>query len=77
TTAREYIVQIEDILTFLRTSLNPDLEVSSYADATYIFYYNMAVSWFIDPSKVNEGYDSMLEFWESWAKTWIQVRYQS
>ncbi len=74
--AHDYIIQMEDILTFLRSSLNPNLEVSSYAEATYIFYYNMAVSWYLDLDKVAEGYDSMLEFWESWAKTWIQVRYQ-
>ncbi|PWI57281.1 flagellar protein FliS [Sulfoacidibacillus thermotolerans] len=72
--ARDAITQIEDIITFLRSSLNPDLEVSSYVEATYIFYYDMAVSWYIDPNKVSEGYDSMLEFWESWARTWSQVR---
>ena len=75
-TARDCITQIEDIIAFLRSSLNPDLEVSSYVEATYIFYYKMCVSWFVDFNTMPEGYESMLEFWKSWAKTWMHVRYK-
>lgn len=74
--ARDCITQIQDIITFLRSSLNPDLEVSSYVEATYVFYYKMTVSWFIDLKSVPEGYESMFDFWKSWAKTWMEVRYK-
>lgn len=71
--ARKHIVYIEDILTFLRTTLNHRIDVSKKADSTYIFYYQMAVNWYINPQLCIEQHEHMYEFWETWAKTWEKV----
>lgn len=74
TEARTNIEEIQNIITFLRSSLNPDLEVSSITDQTYAFFYKTTVRWFIQPNSIDEDYEAMLNFWESWAQTWIKVK---
>lgn len=71
--ARQCILQIEDIITFLRSSLEPDLEASTKADASYAFYYDIMVRWFLNPSAYKEEFDSVLQFWDSWTQTWENV----
>ncbi|MDQ0190670.1 flagellar protein FliS [Alicyclobacillus cycloheptanicus] len=71
--ARKHIQYTEDIIAFLRSSLDMSLEVSQKTDATYSYYYNILVQWFLDPSVVPDEYSAMLEFWDSWATTWAQA----
>ena len=74
--ARQKIQYIQDIITFLRSSLDFQFEVSKKTESTYIFYYNLYVDWFLHPDKViedQEAYESAVEYWESWAKTWMQA----
>lgn len=74
--ARQKITYIQDIITYLRASLDFKLEAARQAESTYIFYYNLYVSWFMEPNRAlenQEEYDAMLEFWESWARTWLNV----
>lgn len=71
--ARNSIIELEDIITFLRSSLDPSLEVSVQVDETFIFYYKVIANWFLDPVKIPDEFDSLVEFWESWAQTWAKV----
>lgn len=68
--ARDKIRQMEDILTFLRGSLDRSLEISKVTDQTYSFFYNMLVRWYLQPVNIPEEHKTLLEFWESWAQTW-------
>ncbi len=72
--ARNNIEELQNIITFLRSSLNPQLEVSAVTDQTYAFYYKITVRWFIQPNSVDDEFDAMLTFWESWSETWLKVR---
>ena len=71
---RENIDELQEILTFLRSSLNPTLEISVQTDETYLFYYKMLIRWFLSPTEVPEEFDAFIEFWESWAKTWAKAQ---
>lgn len=71
---RKYIQELQDILTFLRSSLDMRLEVSKTTDSTYAFFYKVSVKWFLQPNSVEEDHDYMLSFWESWSDTWRRVR---
>lgn len=74
--AREKITQVEDILTFLRSSLDLSLEVSRTTDGVYAFYYQTCVQWFLKPNAIledEETFTSMISFWDSWAATWLKV----
>lgn len=72
--ARARIQELEEFLTFLRSSLDPRLEISVQTDETYLFYYKMLVRWFLAPKEIPEEYDTFIEFWESWAKTWAKAQ---
>ncbi len=71
--ARTNIIELEDMITFLRSSLNPTFDVSSRVDETYFFYYKVVANWYIDPTKIPTEYDALVEFWESWSQTWAKV----
>ena len=71
---RANIEEIQNIITFLRSSLDPNLEVSAITDQTYAFFYKVTVQWFIQPNSIEENYEAMLNFWESWADTWMKVK---
>nr|NNM89951.1 glycosyltransferase family 2 protein [Bacilli bacterium] len=71
---RANIEEIQNIITFLRSSLDPKLEVSTITDQTYAFFYKVTVQWFIQPNSIDEDYEAMLNFWESWADTWMKVK---
>lgn len=70
---RSRITKMQDILTFLRGSLDMSLEVSRMTERTYTFFYNMLVRWYLQPDQLHEDAPALLEFWESWAKTWAEV----
>jgi glycosyltransferase involved in cell wall biosynthesis/flagellin-specific chaperone FliS len=72
--ARARIQELEEFLTFLRSSLDPRLEISVQTDETYLFYYKMLIRWFLAPKEIPEEYDAFIEFWESWAKTWAKAQ---
>lgn len=71
--ARNHIQELEEILTFLRSCLNPELEVSVTMDEAYLFYYKILVHWFLSPKETPEEFDAMVQFWESWAQTWTKA----
>lgn len=74
--ARQKIQYIQDIVTFLRSNLDFSYEVSRKTESTYVYYYNILVDWFLYPNHVidrEEEFVSMLDFWETWAKTWVNV----
>jgi flagellin-specific chaperone FliS len=71
---RANIEEIQNIITFLRSSLDPKLEVSAITDQTYAFFYKITVQWFIQPNSIDEDFEAMLNFWESWADTWTKVK---
>lgn len=72
--AQKHIQYVEDIIAFLRSSLDLSLgDVSEKADASYAFYYSVMVRWFLHPETYVEDYQQVLEFWDSWAETWTQV----
>jgi hypothetical protein len=71
--ARAKIFDLEEMITFLRSSLDPSLEASVKADEAYLFYYKIVANWFLDPAKIPPEYDSMVYFWESWSQTWAKV----
>ncbi len=70
---RKDIEEMQNIITFLRSSLDPNLEVSAITDKTYAYFYNLTVKWFLHPASVAEDYAPMVEFWESWEQTWRKV----
>lgn len=71
---RARIQELQEILTFLRSSLDPALEISVQTDEIYLFYYKMLVKWFLNPKEIPEEFDVFVEFWESWAKTWAKAQ---
>lgn len=71
--ARAHIRHLQDMITFLRSSLDMDLEVSKSVDATYGFYYQILVKWYINPKDYAEELEAFVAFWESWAATWRKV----
>ena len=71
--ARSCIQEIEEIIAFLRSSLDMTLEASEKADAVYAFYYGVMTRWFLDPSSYSDELNDVLEFWDSWAETWQKV----
>jgi len=73
-TGRQHIQYVQDIIAFLRSSLDMSLEVSEKTDSTYAFYYQIMVKWFLNPEKFPDDFGATIEFWESWAKTWAQVK---
>lgn len=72
--ARKHIQHLQDILAFLRSSLDMELEVSQKTDAAYSYYYQILVEWFLHPEDYAKQYDALLAFWESWADTWRKVQ---
>ena len=74
TNVRARIQDIQEIITFLRTSLDPKLEISVQTDEIYLFYYKMLVRWFLNPKEIPEEFDAFIEFWESWTKTWAKAQ---
>ncbi|QQE78111.1 glycosyltransferase family 2 protein [Alicyclobacillus sp. SO9] len=70
---RKYIEELQNIITFLRTSLDTEIEAASMTDQVYSYYYRLSVNWFLEPNKVLEDYDDAVAFWESWAQTWKKV----
>ena len=71
--ARGNIRHLQDMITFLRSSLDMDLEVSQSTNATYAFYYQVLVRWYVDPKSYPTEIDALVTFWESWAETWRKV----
>lgn len=69
--ARKHIQYVQDIIAFLRSSLDMEIDVSATVDALYAFYYRVLVNWYVKIDKRPEEYDAMLEFWRSWAATWV------
>ena len=74
---RARISQLQDIITYLRASLDRSISLADVTDQTYAFYYSTLVRWYLQPSAVEETYDAMLGFWTSWAETWMKVQPQS
>lgn len=70
---RKAIEEIQNIITFIRGSLDLSLEASQAADKVYAFYYKMSVEWFIQPQNIEQNYEEMENFWRSWAETWKKV----
>lgn len=71
--ARQSIQEIENIIAFLRSSLDLTFEAAEKADAAYAFYYNIMVQWFLNPSSYVDNINNVIEFWDSWAQTWEKV----
>ena len=71
--ARKHIQYVQDIITFLRSSLDMTLEASQRSDAVYAYYYNVLVKWYLNVERIPDEFDVMLEFWQSWAATWTKV----
>ncbi len=71
---RSRIQEMQEILTFLRSSLDPTLEISIQTDEIYLFYFKMLIRWFVSPKEIPNEYDAFIEFWESWAKTWAKAQ---
>lgn len=71
--ARKYIQYSQDILLFLRSSLNMELEVSIKTAEVYDYYYHVLARWFFHPDTYSQEFDTFMNFWESWAETWAQV----
>lgn len=72
--ARTYIQYVQDIITFLRSNLDTSTEAGKSADAAYAYFYKMLVQWFLQPSRVENEYKDMRDFWCSWADTWAKVQ---
>ena len=72
-TARKHIQYVQDIITFLRSSLDMTLEASQRTDVVYAYYYNVLVKWYLDVERIPDEFAVMLEFWQSWATTWTKV----
>ncbi len=70
---RANIEELQNIITFLRSSLDPSLEVSAMTDQTYAYFYKVTVKWYLYPAGIKEEYDAMIHFWQSWAETWRKV----
>ncbi|RIV20812.1 glycosyltransferase [Alicyclobacillaceae bacterium I2511] len=70
---RKNIEELQNMITFLRSSLDQKLEVSKIADQTYAYIYKVMVKWFLQPNIVMEEYEMVLKFWQSWAETWRKV----
>ena len=70
---RANLEELQNIITFLRSSLDPSLEVSAMTDQTYAYFYRVTVKWYLHPAGIKEEYDSMIHFWQSWAETWRKV----
>ncbi|GMA64526.1 flagellar protein FliS [Alicyclobacillus fastidiosus] len=71
--ARKHIEYVQDIIAFLRSSLDMSLEVSKITDNTYAYYYNVLVRWFLEPNSCLEDFQDLISFWDSWADTWVGV----
>ncbi len=71
---RTRISQLQDIITYLRSSLDRSLPVANTTDATYAFYYRVLVQWYLQPTIMEETHPAMLAFWESWAETWMKIQ---
>lgn len=71
--ARKNIQYAQDIISFLRSSLDLNLEASVKSDAVYAFYYGILVDWFISLPQRPQEYQDMLTFWGSWADTWRKI----
>lgn len=72
--ARGHIRHLQDMITFLRSSLDMDLEVSQSVDATYAFYYQVLVRWYLNPNEYASELPAFVAFWESWGATWRKVQ---
>ena len=70
---RTNLEELQNIITFLRSSLDPSLEVSAMTDQTYAYFYKVTVRWYLHPDSMKEDYDAMILFWQSWAETWRKV----
>ncbi|MHB1627059.1 MAG: glycosyltransferase [Bacilli bacterium] len=70
---RTNIEELQNIITFLRSSLDPSIEVSAMTDQTYAYFYRLSVKWYLHPASIKEEYDAMMHFWQSWAETWRKV----
>jgi len=70
---RTNLEELQNIITFLRSSLDPSLEVSAMTDQTYAYFYKVTVRWYLHPADIKEDYDAMIHFWQSWAETWRKV----
>ncbi len=70
---RRSIEELENLITFIRGSLNPNVEGSKEADLAYAYFYKVAVRWFLQPPTIEDDYQAMLSFWKSWADTWRRV----
>ena len=68
------IRQLQDLLTFLRSSLDRSTDVAMRTDQTYEFYYRMAVRWYLEEQLPDDEYDAIVKFFESWADIWKKVR---
>lgn len=71
--ARKNITYVQDIISFLRASLDMSLEASRTVDAVYAFYYDILIKWYVNITEIPQETDAMLEFWSSWAHTWSRV----
>ncbi|MCY0893423.1 MAG: flagellar protein FliS [Acidibacillus sp.] len=71
---RQHIQYVEDIIAFLRTSLDLTFDAAEKTDAVYAFYYRILVDWFMQPEIIPNEFDDMIEFWQTWAETWIRVQ---
>lgn len=75
--ARAKIEQLQEIISFLRSSLDLTLEAAQKTDQTYAYFYRLSINWYMQPNIIDEQSEeraSAIEFWESWAKTWAQVK---
>lgn len=75
--ARKNVQYVEDIIAFLRSSLDLSLEASQKTDAVYAYYYSILVNWYLDVSNTPPEYQDMLHFWQSWADTWVKAAGQA
>ena len=65
---RSNITQIQDILSFLHSNLDPNFEVSEKLGALYRYYLIQLGKLFIEPSE--ELFDSIRQFLQEWRETW-------
>ncbi|WP_258112540.1 glycosyltransferase family 2 protein [Alicyclobacillus sp. SP_1] len=70
---RKSIEDLENLITFIRSSLNPNVDGSREADLSYAYYYKVAVRWFLKPDSIADDHSSMLDFWKTWSETWRRV----
>lgn len=71
--ARKHITYVQDIISFLRASLDMSLEASRAVDSVYAFYYDILIKWYVNITDIPQETQVMLEFWSTWAQTWTRV----